>query len=650
MSSPKTVTVDLETTGLDPWKDKIILISYRVGGFGPVVCIDYQAKDRNEEDLRALRELLSESSNTIRGSNIKFDILFLRVNGFDIRTKPDDTRLLAYSNNPSESLGLKELALSKCGISAEKLIKDGGVEPKKKHIPYFEASPKYVKSAKKFFLKSRFIAYNKKDVELTDRVRGALPASEWYNQVEIPVLELLIETELRGAQIDRDYLERLGYEQEIEIISLQSDLRDYLKDKGIQILNSKGKEVPFNPGSTQQIAQAFTKLGYDLDRWTKKTPTGNPSCDGLFLKRAAWKGDPFAAKMCRIKKLLTLHSTFVIGLLDKLDVNNRLHGAFNQCGGADEDDDEGTATGRLTSSGPNLQNIPARSKEGKKIRQAFIPTPGYVMFDADLKQIEPRVVGHYSQCPKLIRNYQEGVDTHRSFASSMYERGVETITADERFIGKVGALADIYGCFYKKLLYIVEKNSDEKPILAIEPYLSAFDSLSPKQRARLIATSPSEEDAREKQAQWMYFKAVQERFERAEWGIFSWRRALIEQTRKTGYIITFGGRKIKIEGLHAKDEYERAKAERKCVNYKIQGSSTADIVKLVLVRYYNEIVKPGLGHLIAVVHDEILGEFRADLDRDKMLALVKDIMCNTVKLKNIPLDTDAHIIANWAEK
>lgn len=660
LDSVKTITLDLETTGLDPWKDKILCCAYRFNGSGSVVVLDFTGVYDDTE----LRAVLARPEVTLRGHNVKFDVLFLIVAGYDVRCRLDDTKLLAYAVDPTVDLGLKDLAVSRCGLKVDRFIKTGGIKVKKKHRPYFERSPKYVESAGKFYLKARLLAYNADDVIFTDAVKQSLPASSWYRDVELPVTELLLATEARGAQLDIPYLAELDKEYEKKLEEKRTECLALLKAKGIQLTDAKGKAKEFNPNSPQQVAEVFRRLGYDLERYTTKTDTGEPSCDGLFLKKMSWRGETLAKPLLDYRQLSKLRSTYSSKLLTDCDKYGRIHGSFNQVGKdggmvSDISGSDGTATGRLTSADPNLQNIPSRTKEGKRIRRAFIATPGYWMFDADLKQIQPRCIAYRSQSSKLLNAYKNNWDTHGMFAADIFDRLLEDYKAEalkasteltnERFIGKTSWLAHVFGCTNKKLLFICEKFSENPLSLTLKEFEAAFDSLTPRQRATLIATNPSEQEAREVHAKWMFFKKVQDKFEEKNPEIFSWRRAHIERTKRLGYLTTYGGRTVKVTGLDAVDRFERFSAERKAVNYAIQGDE-ADIMKIILVRFYKEIVKPGLGHLIAVVHDEILGEIRNDLNQAKMMEHIRDIMCNTVKLPNVPMDTDAHWVSSWAEK
>lgn len=639
----KVVTADVETTGLNPFKDKVLTVAFSVNG-GPV-----EVQDVSSTPVRP--PWAADEPIIFRGHNVKFDALFLsRLAPFKVESF-DDTRVLAYLNYPEESHGLKPLAKSKLGVDTVSMS-DFGIKVKKKHRPYFEKSDKYFEIDGLFYLKKKLYWYNGQDVDLCNRLRRHMVQNNWYRNVEQPLTKLLYLTELRGAQLDVPHLK-----------VLDADLSTRIED-ALDLIRLIVGDAEFNPSSSKQVNAAFTERGYDLSKYTISTKTGY-KCDKLFLKRMAWRGDELAAKMLVHRKLNKLRTTYTARFLNDIDENGRLHGAFNQAGKEGSDafgtstGSDGTATGRLTSSDPNLQQIPARTTEGKQIRRAFVPSTGYVMFDADLKQIEPRLVGHYSQSPKLIRAYKEKLDTHALFGADIFNRKIEDYSEAnlalhperkvERFIGKTSWLATTYGCSYKKLLLICELFSDDPLTLDLTKFLPLWDRLSDRGKKELIRTNPSEEEARILYAKWMFFKNVQESFWAKNPEIEAWRNEQIERTRRTGFVTTYGGRIIKIDGLDAYDKMERLKAERKVINYQIQPSA-ADIMKLILLRYGNEVVYKDLGHMLAVVHDEILGEFREELDRERMMALIYDIMCNSVQLNNIPLDTDAHIMSSWAEK
>lgn len=589
----KSVTFDIESEGLDWVNDKLLLIGYRYNSSGPV----FQLDNTLGEDDELFRQVLADSRITKRGHNIKFDTLFLLRNGYSVSGTYDDTSILCYLEDPFRPNGLKDLVETKLGKNVCRLG-DLAFKPLKKERPILETFyiDYYFIIDGWWYRKDKLKEYNKNDVINCDDLRKEVIANDWYTKVEQPLISFFIDTEFRGIQLSEPILQDLFKE-------LDKTLGELEKEIGVE-----------NCNSSAQISSKLRELGTNL---VVKTATGKDKTDKLVLKQLSWGGNALATTILRYRELSKLHTTYVMPLLSKSDALGRLHGSFNQAGHNKDDGSYANApkTGRLSSSNPNLQNIPDRTEEGRKIRKAFIPTSGYLMFDSDLKRIEPKIIAHFSQSKKLLELNKSGVDTHAMFASDIFRKPVLELKPIERFIGKTSWLASTYGCQPKKLKEICERQSPD-PIYLTESY----------------------------------FAEIQENFWAANPELSSWRTQLIAETRNLGYITTIGGRRIKIPGLRPwpKSEWARAEVERVIVNYKIQGSA-ADVMKLVLIRFQNEFVKTGLGHILATIHDEVLGEYK-DEGKYDIISIVNNIMTSTVKLNNVPIEADTKIIKDWSEK
>jgi DNA polymerase-1 len=569
------ITVDLETTGLSWLTDKIILIGYRLNGQGPVKHIDFSSGDRGPAEFI---NALADPNVVKRGHNVKFDAQFLLANGYQVNGTLDCTSVLCYLENPFRSTRLKDLVEEKLQRKVQRI--DDVLDQTRIRL----ALPKNRKVPYELVAIDEWKPYNEADVVNCDDIRHSVNPSSWYYDVEQPLIRVFLEMEQRGINLDINYLQELKCDYGKEIEELEKTFG------GV------------NPRSPKQVSAQLQADG---------SISASQGTDKLVLKKLSWNGGQYARRLLRYREVAKLQSTYVTPLIVEADPQGRIHGSFNQAGS--EQGTNGTKTGRATSSGPNLQNIPSRTKEGKKIRRAFIPSKGLLMFDSDLKQIEPRLVAHYSQSPSLLHAYANNIDTHSLFASNMLGKPIESIQPMERFVGKTGGLATVYGCSAKKLVTISETYSDV-PLL--------FDE--------------------------QFFKDVQHKFWLANPEIKSWRNQEIAQARALGFIRTIGGRVIRIPNLHSKDWRLRAEAERQVINYKIQGSA-ADIMKLILVRLHKEL--RDWGWLLAVVHDEALGEFDPELiDPDLALDIINDCMSNTVKLNGVAIEADTKIINNWSEK
>lgn len=437
--------------------------------------------------------------------------------------------------------------------------------------------------------KTSLLCYNEADVVNCDDLARTLVKTDWYNKVEQPLIDILFRMECRGIQLNKPHLERLKNDYGPTIEALRAEFGE------------------LNPNSPKQLQEYFVSSGVDTGVYSDD---GKPSTEKIVLKRMAWEGYGFAKQLLSYREASKLYSTYICPLLTESDANGRIHGAFNQAG--TEANSGGTATGRLTSSGPNLQNIPTRTESGKQVRKAFIASEGSFLIDSDLKQIEPRVLAHYTQSPKLLKAFNEGHDTHAIMAGLIFNKPIDTLEGMERFIGKTSWLASVYGAYPKKLKLIAETYSEEQPLYEIKDY-----------------------------------ERIQEAFWQANPEILSWRKRHIEETKRLGYITTLGGRRIHIPNLNSKNPWERQASERLSVNYLIQGSA-ADIMKLIIL----DVDKIKYTNLLATVHDEVLMETsNISLEDTATLAdIIDKHMCNIIKLKNVPLEADTKIVASWGDK
>ncbi len=654
----RTISLDLETSGLDWQNDKILLNGYRINRKGSVIIVDPEKV--NEE----LNGYLSNPNVTMSGHNCKFDALFLANNGYTINCQLEDTKVLAYLCWPTEeSYGLKHLVRVKLGKSPTELS-DLMFKPLKRELAHLEEfSHLYFKMGEKWCRKDKVIEYHQEDVLNIDRLRSIMVATDWFYNVEKPLTKLLFDVELHGCPLDKAHLDLL----QLEYQSLANSLLMTLGDG-------------FNPNSPAQVSKMLLETGHDLSKIAKKTESGNYSCDKQVLKKLAWNGSDVAKTLLDYRRIAKLLGTYILPFLECSQRDGRVHGSFNQTG---------TDTGRLSSSDPNLQNIPARTKQGKAVRASFIASEGFA-FDSDLKQIEPRLVGHESQSPKLIKAYADGRDTHLMFAEDIFggqsnesgsgntdhvgeadsnklnsqskllsndpKRELEiggcssrsSITSTERFIGKTSWLATVYGCSPKKLLLICETFSDDPLTLDVEKYLKDFFALPKKAKwgnSQEKMNLEYGDKAQEIFAKWQFFKNVQDRFIKANPEIWGWRNEHIERTKRLGYIKTLGGRVIRIPGLDSRNKWDVIEAERMCVNYQIQGSAS-DAMKMILVEFGKKIQATGKGRMHANVHDEIYGQIK----KKEYLEDVKNVMESTVRLRNIKIESDTKLVANWGMK
>lgn len=566
------LVLDIETTDLDPFKGELVLVGFKLNGgeyeaFRPI---------DGEQAPEHFKKALSDSSCVKCGHSILFDIFFLKVKGYEIGPNFEDSRLLAYLDNPYQDCRLKPLMKSRYNKDVVE-FKDLTGKGKKK------LSTEAIDN-------NTLVMYNKNDVEYTDKLSNDLPANPWYRNVEVPLMSIIYKAKEMGLLIDRPHLERLQGQLVPEIEKL------------------RGTFGETNPNSYKQVLELYSKLGIDTSKYSED---GKPCTDVTTRKRIAWDiGDEMSINLSRYKKLSIAHKNYVYKLLNMSAKTSYIHGSFNQAGSSSSS--SGTRTGRLSSTDPNLQQIPSRNELGKEIRKAFIPRSGYKMFVYDLKQIEPRVLTHYSQSETLKRAFSEGLDTHKLMAASIFSKPVSEVNDRERFIGKTAWLEIVYGAYEKRIKWSIEKDSEEDPNISIEEC-----------------------------------KQIRQSFWQNNYEIKSWRDRHIARTRSIGQIVTFGGRKVSIPNLFSNNIREVNAAERQCVSYLIQGSA-ADIMKLITLKLDEEF--GSLVRQLAWVHDEILGEIPNDYANDFFMQRVKNVIENTCKLDGLKIEADGGLINNWGEK
>lgn len=632
---PTTVTLDVETSGLDWRTCKLYLNGYTLNRSKEVTYVETDKADP------VLYALLADESTVLSGHNVKFDALVLSMHGYRVLCRLEDTRIMAYLNWPTlDSHGLKSLVRTKLGRYVQDLD-DLMFTPLKKEVAHLTDYERHYWQVDEYWVRRDLLKeYHKEDVLNVDRLRARLVVTDWFRDVEMPLTRMLFEMELYGCPLDKQTLVDLKRNYSATAEGLLERLRESVRLVGFI---PPDKEA-FNPNSHDQVREVLRLRKYKLEDICEKTKSGDWSVDKPLLKSLMWKGDEFCKILLEYRRYSKILSTYVGPFLKGVEDDGKLHGSINQAGSEDlyGDGAKGTNTGRLSSSNPNLQNIPSRTKEGKEVRKAFIASDRLHMFDSDLSQIEPRLVAHYSQAPKLIHAYANDLDTHGLFANDIFgkECGKDSV---ERFIGKSSWLATVYGCSYKKLLYICEGFSDNPLTMDTEAYADCFYRLKEKEQAKVIRDCGK--DYKKIYEQWMFFKNVQDVFTAKNPEIFNWRQNHIDRTRRLGYVITIGGRKIAIENLDSRDWGKRFAAERQAVNYQIQGSA-ADVMKLIMVRFDKEFVKAGLGHVFSTVHDEVLG----DLWNKESIKVVKDIMENTVFLRNVKIKSDTKLVGSWGDK
>lgn len=526
----------------------------------------------NDKFISSFKEIFEDASIEKSGYNIKSDIVLLFRLGITIKNYAFDSLIAQYLINPSQSnysinkIGEEHLGMY--GIDEESLLGKG-------------------KSAKTFGAldKEELIKYVSFILEITSNLKPIMMKiiedqgmEKLYREVELPLSEVLSSMEFYGFMIDEDELNRLGEEYNNEIGSLTNEIYELA-----------GME--FNINSPKQIGDVlFEKLMLPV---IKKTKTGY-STDVEVLDKLKDE-HPIVEKILRYRHIVKLNSTYIEGLLNLINRDTgRIHSTFNQTI---------ATTGRISSTDPNLQNIPIRTEDGRKIRRAFISDkPDYKLVDGDYSQIELRILAHISQDEKMMEAFVEGIDIHTKTASEVFHVPLDEVTAQLRYRAKAVNFGIVYGISDYGLsrdLDITRKEAKEY----IDNYFSNFS------RVR---------------------KYMDE---------------IVDEGRKNGYVETILNRRRYVPELNAKNFNVRSFGERIALNTPIQGSA-ADIIKKAMVEVYNEINNRRLkSKLVLTIHDELIIEAHND-EIDEVVDMMKSVMENAIAL-TVPLRVDIEVGDSW---
>lgn len=571
-----SVCFDTETTGLDPLVANILglALSYEKGkGYYIPFGADQEV---NKSVLEEFRPFFEDSSTVKIAQNLKYDLLVLRQYGLDVKAPFFDTMLAHYLIEPDQRHNMDALAaqyLNYKPISITSLIGKKG-----KNQLSFDVVP--LDKATEYAVEDADITLQLKealDPMLDEReVRGI------FENIELPLVPVLAKMEENGVNVDVPFLE--NYSSELEKESEQVEKTIYDLAGGIE----------FNIASPKQMGEVlFDHL--KLDPKAKKTKTGQYKTDEETLMKLADKHE-LPQKILEYRQLNKLKSTYV-DAIPKLILPNtgRVHTNFAQTV---------AATGRLSSSNPNLQNIPIRTDKGREIRKAFIPAEGNILLAADYSQIELRVIASVSGDKGMMEAFNEGIDIHTATASKVFDVSLEEVDGEMRRKAKTVNFGIIYG-------------------------ISAF-GLS--QRIGISRTEAKD-----------LIDAYFEEFS----GIKKYMDETIQSCRENGYVKTVMGRRRYIRDINSNNRTVVGFAERNAINAPIQGSA-ADMIKMAMIKVNDEMVKKQLkSKMILQVHDELLFDVVPD-EQDEITELVKTNMEGAMPL-DVPIVVDSGFGQNWLE-
>lgn len=573
LSKASEIAIDTETTSVTPMIAELVGI-----GFCMEPALAYYIPTNGElslaEIIKGLKPILENPQIGFIGHNIKYDVHVLKNYDIDVKNIYFDTMLASYLlNSQSHRHGLDFLCLEifdKVKIPIEDLIGQGKKQRSMRDVPL-----ELIKD------------YCCEDVDYTLRLKERFAQqiqeqglSRVFETIEMPLLPVLASMERHGIYVDTQVLNTLSHDLTTHIQVLQESI---FKEAG---------EV-FNLNSPKQLGHIlYEKL--KIPPPTKKgLPKHSTSADVL---EDLQQNYPICKEVLNYRGLEKLRSTYVEALPEQiLPKTGRIHCTFNQ---------SVAATGRLSCQDPNLQNIPIRTEEGRKIRCAFKAAPGHSFLSADYSQIELRILAHLSQDTTLMNAFIRGGDIHRLTASLVFNVSEEEVSKEMRHLAKAVNFGILYG----------------QQAFGLSQQLG----ISFQEASRFIST---------------YF----ERYPK----IKSFLETCKEQARDTGYAVTFTGRRRPLVDIHSKNPALKAAAERLAVNTPIQGAQ-ADIIKLAMIQIQKQLQEtPNLGAMILQIHDELIFE-APDQHLSSLTSLVKNSMEHIVKL-SVPLTVDVSIGKNWGE-
>ncbi|MDB5671038.1 MAG: polA [Alphaproteobacteria bacterium] len=578
------VAIDTETDGFDCVTAKLVGISLATEcGKACYIPLEHGGHDLLSERpeqipaetaLARLKPLLEDPAVLKIGHNFKFDWIVLERRGIDV-APIDDTLVMSFNldagglnSHSMDDLARKHLD-HEC-LSYKEICGSGQKQIKFNQVPLDRATE-----------------YAAEDADVTlrlwDRFSTRMPherVSRVYQMVDRPLVPVVARMEREGVKVDREELKTLSREFSEQILALEE-----------KVCGEAG--CRFTIGSPQQLGEVlFNQMGLKGGR---KGKSGTWSTDVTELERLSREGVPIAALVLEWRQLSKLRSTYTDALQQQINSETgRVHTSYSL---------SGAQTGRLSSTDPNLQNIPIRTEIGRRIRDAFIAEPGYVMLAADYSQIELRLAAHMADVPQLKAAFAEGADIHAMTAQELFG----SVNRDTRASAKTINFAILYGISRWGLAGRLSTTAEEAQAI-IDRYFERFP------------------------------------------GIPNYMTATLEKVRETGFTTTLFGRKTHFPSIRAKNQGERQGAERAAINAPIQGTC-ADIIKRAMVRMRPELEREGLGavRMLMQVHDELVFEV-PEAAADHATAVIRRVMETAAEpavTLSVPLGVDIGTGANW---
>ncbi len=577
LKKAKSLAFDTETTSLNPMLARLVGISFSsVPGEAYYIPVGHAGWEQVEQlsleqVTDKLKGILEDSRLAKMAHNGKYDMTVLAEHGVNVGNLTFDTMVAAHLLG-EKSLSLKALAFSKLGIEMTPITELIGSGAKQICISQVEVS--------------KTKDYACADADMTRRLAEIFDAElhkqglwQLFSEVEMPLVPVLMHMERNGVALNTDLLRQMSHRLGKRLLELETEIYSNVGHR-------------FNINSPQQLGPIlFGELKLPPAR---KTKSGYST--GASVLEELRGVHPIIELILEYRQLSKLKSTYIDALPGLINSKTgRLHTSFNQTR---------TATGRLSSSEPNLQNIPVRSEQGREIRQAFIAPSGCYLLSADYSQIDLRVLAHLSQDPALLETFHRDGDIHAATAARLFGVVATEVTPDMRRLAKTVNFGVIYGMSGYGLEQATELSREEA-----ERFIASYFEKHPKVKLYLESTK--------------------------------------KKARELGYVETVFGRRRAIPEILSSNRILREAAERMAINMPVQGTS-ADIIKVAMVRLDGEMAKRKLkSKLLLQVHDELIFEVPEE-ELDEMSKLVPHIMSTSLEL-TVLLKVDIKIGKNWGQ-
>lgn len=535
--------------------------------------IDFEKTDERNV-LDTLKEIFESKNIEVWGHSLKNEIIHLMKNNIELNNIKFDSEIGKYLLNPSESsYAIDRIAYEFLNIEipSETLILGTGV--KRKIFKEIDIEDR------KAYIFNYINTVNKTQKQITSNI-DELQMTSLYENIELPLIEVLAYLEFVGFKVDLNVIDKLGIHFQEKISQLEKTIYELAGEN-------------FNINSPKQLSVIlFEKLGLPI---IKKTKTGI-STDAEVLERLSSEHE-IINQIIEYRQMVKLNSTYVEGLKNEVNKETgRIHSVFNQTI---------ASTGRISSTEPNLQNIPTRTEEGRELRKAFVAEEGYTLCDADYSQIELRVLSHLADEKNLIDAFKNNLDIHSKTASQVFHVDLSEVTSDMRSRAKAVNFGIVYG---------------------ISDYGLSRDLKIPRKEAKKYIDNYM-----------AYYSNIEK-----------YMKDIVEQGKRDGYVTTYFGRRRYIPELSSRNFNIRSFGERIALNTPVQGTA-ADIIKAAMVGVYNRLKNNKMkSRLILQVHDELIIEaYNSELGKVK--EIIREEMENVIVDFKVRLKSDINTGGSWYE-